>query len=204
MLADAWPRWLLLAAARPRCIPSRSPRSRVVARRKMVPRTFGRHAPNACWYRGVVEATFAQRGPRRPPARTDPSSRLGYTASSRRLVTPSWHRRAGGHRGIGEPAFGPGVSWAATTSDQPQVDVVDHSQVMTLQRFRDTAADTVCADKMCGAPIFRTATTLDRGCGPARHPGRAPARYHRGRATASSEPLWPSAGEQPSKRNPLQ
>ena len=77
--------------------------------------------------------------PRRLPAHAEASSRLGYTASTRRLVIPPRHRRAGGHCGLGEPAFGPGVSWAATTSHLPQVDVADHSRShdsATIPRYR--------------------------------------------------------------------
>ena len=73
--------------------------------------------------------------------------------------------------GVGEPAFGPGVSWAASTLERPQVDVADHSEVMTPRRFRDTADRPGYSDKVCGAPIFRSATSLDRGHRPSETPG---------------------------------
>ena len=141
-------------------------------RLKMVPRTISvERTPNGRWYRGIVEAAFARSGPRRPPARTDASSRLGYTASTRRLVTPLWHRRAGGHRGIGEPAFGPGVSWAATTSDplagRRRGPLGSHDSA-TIPRYRCRRG--VRRPNVRGT-ILSSATTLDRGQRPSEAPG---------------------------------
>jgi len=80
------------------------------------------------------------------------ASRLGYhrvRAPAREPAVASVRRITAG---IGEPAFGPGVSWAASTLPRPQVDVADDSVVMTPRRFRDTAEGAACSDRMCGAP----------------------------------------------------
>ena len=91
------------------------------------------------------------------------------TASTRRLVIPKC-LGAPHHRGMGEPAFDPGVSWAASTLPRPQADVADHSVVMTPRRFRDTAAGAACSDRMCGAQLS-SATSIDRGHRPSETPG---------------------------------
>ena len=60
-----------------------------------------------------------------------------------------------------------------------------HSGVMTPRRLRDTPKRTVRADKACGAPIFSSAISVDRGLRPRGHPVRA---------TASLRP-WCGDGE---------
>src|SRR5687768_2712759 len=75
------------------------------------------------------------------------------------------------HCRLGEPAFGRGVSWAASTLERPQVDVADHTVVMTPRRFRDTAEAAGCADTVYGPSLFSLATTLDRGHRPSETPG---------------------------------
>ena len=96
---------------------------------------------------------------------------------------------------FGELAFGPGVSWAASTLERPQLDVADHSEVMTPRRFRDTADRAVYSDKLCGAHILSPAKTLDRGDRPSETPGPSvgePAQPRRG--TISSKTIRQPSG----------
>jgi len=144
-----------------------------------VPRTFSRSAPNGWRYRGIVGTVL-----RREWSATSNCGHGGVlrgwdtTTSTRRLALPRWHR-APHHRHFGEPEFGPGVSWAASTLLRPQLDVADHSEVMTPRRLRDTTDRAVCADKVCGALSLALQRLSIVATGPARHPGRA---------TASSQP----------------
>jgi len=141
-----------LADARPRCIRSRVPRFRIVAPQKTgAPHTLSEHAGGSLVSRNRrgglllrVVRDVQLRARRR-------ASRLGYHrvhASARDPVAALVHRITA----IGQPAFGPGVSSAASTLERPQVDVADHSVVMTLRLFRDTAERAACAGKVCGAP----------------------------------------------------
>ena len=139
-------------------------------RARRVPRTFCRSAP----VRQLVSRN--RRG--RPSPRVPATSNCGdggvlrgwdTTASTRRLATPPWHRRAGVWTGCLV-----GRKHARAPAGRRR----GHSEVMTPRRFRDTASDPVRADKMCGAPFCSSATSLDRGDRPTRHPGRASASSH--------------------------
>ena len=86
----------LLAGARPRCIPSRLPRFRVVAERKRLPRTLLSASA------GSVVVSRNRRGNPSPGVPATSNCRDGgvlrgwdTTASTRRLATPPWPRRAG-------------------------------------------------------------------------------------------------------------
>jgi len=100
------------------------------------------------------------------------------------------HRTLSGIAEFGELAFGPGVSWAASTLERPQLDVADHSEVMTPRRFRDTADRAVYSDKLCGAHILSPAKTLDRGDRPSETPG--PSVGEQSLRPSVSEPLLSS------------
>ena len=66
---------------------------------------------------GIAESS------RLPSARVPATSNCGDGGLLRGWDTTASTRRLATHRGIGEPAFGPGVSWAETTPEQSQVDV---------------------------------------------------------------------------------
>jgi len=172
--------WRLLADARPRCIANRLSRSRVVAALKRPPRTSGRSTPDGRSYRGVGEATFARSARDVQLCALGPRRGWDTTASTRRLVNPRWPRRAG---------VGPGVSWAATTSVPPQVDVaatLESSTTIPRHHRRCSAR----RPSVRGS-LFSPVTSVDRGDRPTRHPGRAPASSNRGRALRNA---WPPIG----------
>ena len=121
---------------------------------------------------GIAESSrqsFAESGPRRPTA-GDGGVLRGWdtTASTRRLVAPvaryriTAYRRAGVWTGclVGrEHASAP-----AGRRCGPLVAMTP----ATIPRYRRRA---VCADKVCGAPIFSSATSVDRGDRPSETPG---------------------------------
>ena len=170
LVADARPRWLL-ADARPRCIPSRAPRLRIVAERaEGAPHTLSEYAV-------TVAVSRNRRGS--PSLRVPATSNCGdggllrgwdTTTSTRRLLTPPWYRRAGVWTGC---LVGREHARAPTGRRR------GHSEVMTLRRFRDTAAVAVRSDKDVRGTLFSSVTSIDRGDRPTRHPGRAPASNYR-------------------------
>ena len=181
-----WPRQLLLAATRPwwYAQPRTTIRGISVQSGERVPRTCCRRAPrSSSRYRGIVEAALRQECPRRPTAGTEACFAAGIPPRPR-----AGSRR---HRGIGEPAFGPGVSWAESTPRTIAGRRRGHSEVMTLRRFRDTADDAVRADTDVRGTLLSSATSVDRSDRPTRYPGRAAASHERpsGHSAASRDDL---------------
>ncbi len=118
----------------------------------------------------------------------------GVVAATRHPVQTPARRCRGGLPLVDATAGSRADAWtrcipAATRHRCAQVDVAGHSERRSPRRFRDTNDRSACADRTCGAPIFRRATTLTRGERLGIHRGRASAsRSHCGRASASTSP----------------
>lgn len=91
--------------------------------------------------------------------------------------------RCCGHRPVHEPAFGRSAWQPRAMSRRAQVDVADRSWRTLPRRFRETADAAACTDRVCGAPIFSSASRSIVASGWPRAPAeRRPSSYQGSRA----------------------